>query len=405
MASQQILLDGNFTRGLFVNSPIIRYPFQVNNDKTAITIDRQYRVRGSTWIPGQVGVDRDPRFSDAYLMAEPEPTPTGISDLVAMTRTYARVPATQTTYSTRVITKPSPATVGSTPITFRSYPSDVVTTLGVSYFYGSYFWGGNNKIYGTMRGVTPTVTVATGGTFTVTYKTSTTGALNYNETTANIAAAINALADVVTDGLTIVVSGNFTSSTFLIQCSAGSTSTKFSINSASLSPAAAQTIYVFLAAPTQQNVSIGYRIALTAHGFTASDLLVTNTSGGVTTGYLLTNPANWSIIDANTIVANLSSLTGTVSNTIGQWYRDYTPGTDRVGTRLSQRFYLPGITAGITTAADIPIPDLLLNDVNFLAAVLAYSSGHQSYDATELVRWNGWPIYTQTFQEINMADV
>ncbi len=55
--------------------------------------------------------------------------------------------------------------------------------------------------------------------------------------------------------------------------------------------------------------------------------------------------------------------------------------------------------------AGAPLPALLLNDLEFLAAVVTTLTGFLPYDATELIRWNDWPIYTQTFQEIDMATV
>ena len=68
-----------------------------------------------------------------------------------------------------------------------------------------------------------------------------------------------------------------------------------------------------------------------------------------------------------------------------------------------QDFYLPGVTTGITTAADIPIPDPLINDAAFLAAVVANLSGYLTYDSDTLDFWLG-PIYTQVKRQINMAD-
>lgn len=405
MASQQILLDGNFTRGLFVNSPVIRYPFQVNNDKTAITIDRQYRVRGSTWIPGQVGVDRDPRFSDAYLMAEPEPTPTGISDLVAMTRTYARIPATQTTYSTRVITKPTAQSIGGTVANLADYTALVysATTTSGAYAVGAYF-SGDNRVFTASTAISPTIDYATGGTFTLTYKTSTTGAISYVASNATIQTAVNALADVVTDGVTFTAINNIWNpgiGYLVLVASSGSPTANFTANGASLTPTTATTLYVLNTSITTTSIYVSRQATITAHGLSGSESIFLRGSVG---GYYIPGNATawWKVIDANTISFSSAIAFPTY---FGLYLRTYTPGTDRVGIRLSQRFYLPGVTSGIATAGDIPIPDLLLNDENFLTAVVAYSSGYQNYDATELVRWNGWPIYTQTFQEINMADV
>ena len=394
-------VDGYYGTPVLISRTPREYPFAALGNTTAARYVATYLVEQSLFTPTARGTV-DPDNSGFYLESETKPE-IFQGDIATFQRTYASVPADVVSYGTRVITRPSPSNVGSTSLAFRSFPSDVVTVLAASFVYNSYFFGGDNKIYGALRSVTPTVTVATGGTFTVTYKTSTTAALNYNETTGNIAAAINALADVITDGLTVVVTGNFTAASFTIQLTAGSTSTKFSINGASLNPATSRTVYVFLSSSTQQLVSVGYRIALTAHGLSAADLLVTNLVGGVTTGYLLANSTNWAILDANNIVANLALFSGPTSVTIGQYYRAYTPGSARVGLRRTQKFYLPGVTVGITTPADIPLPALLLNDAELLASVLANLTGYQTYDASELTRWNDGPIYTQTHEEIDMA--
>ena len=41
--------------------------------------------------------------------------------------------------------------------------------------------------------------------------------------------------------------------------------------------------------------------------------------------------------------------------------------------------------------------------VELLASLLANTTGYQTYDASELTRWNEWPIYTQTYDEIDMS--
>lgn len=115
-----------------------------------------------------------------------------------------------------------------------------------------------------------------------------------------------------------------------------------------------------------------------------------------TTGYTVVNATTIDFLGVNI---------GAYGTSVAKYLRDYTPGSDRVGCRFTQRFYLPGVTGGITTPADIPMPATLINDADFLAAVVANLTGYLTYDADELTRWNGWPIYTQTFTEINMANV
>jgi hypothetical protein len=123
-----------------------------------------------------------------------------------------------------------------------------------------------------------------------------------------------------------------------------------------------------------------------------------------------TYPAYMTVRSGEYTVVNTTAITvtgytlGAAATQIAVFFRDYTPGTDRVGVQLTQSFYLPGVTANINTAADIPIPSLLLNDLDFLTTLTSGATGYANYDATELTQWMG-PIYTQTFIKIDLDDV
>ena len=144
------------------------------------------------------------------------------------------------------------------------------------------------------------------------------------------------------------------------------------------------------------------RVTWTGHGLAGTERLALGTNNS--THYLFAS-GQYTIVDSNRIdLTGWSSLTGSI-NRAGEYLRDYTSGTDRVGIRQTQKFYLPGITSGITSPTSIPLPDVLLNDASLLVALTTYLTGYQTYDATELIRWNDWPIYTQTLIEINMADL
>lgn len=143
-----------------------------------------------------------------------------------------------------------------------------------------------------------------------------------------------------------------------------------------------------------------FRITWSSHGLTGAERIAI---GVAVNGLFLFDSGEYSVIDANTV--DLLGFASALNNaeTAAKFSRDYTPGTDRLGRRIKLSFYLPGVTPGIATPTDIPLPDTLLNDANFLASIAANSTGYQTYDATELIRWNDWPIYTQTIEEIDMA--
>lgn len=170
--------------------------------------------------------------------------------------------------------------------------------------------------------------------------------------------------------------------------------------------------YYFLAnkvyGPRQASTSVNSgsdtRVTCTAHGIVAGDSLVASKISGVGIQQYIFLTTQFTVIDANTIDLLGINLTNTIVF-LAKYYRAFTPGVDRVGTKLSQAFYLPGVTTGITTPADIPIPDPLLNDLALIDSLLAHPTGYQTYDSTALAQWMASPIYTQTAIQINMGDL
>lgn len=153
-------------------------------------------------------------------------------------------------------------------------------------------------------------------------------------------------------------------------------------------------------AASSVNSGADTRVTCTAHGATDVNNILVIVSGTVR----LITTAQYAVIDPDTIDI-LGVNYGTTVSAFYNYARAYTPGTARVGTRETQHFYLPGVTPGIATFVDIPLPNLLLNDAAFLTAVISTISGFLTYDGNELTRWLNSPIYTQTLTEINMANV
>lgn len=388
--------DGTFTSAVQNGPKQIFYPFLNSPTKDSTT---KGTIRTMVSLPNYyatlAALSTDPDDSTQYLIEETEPQ---IDSAIARwQRTYCKVPGDQVIYGSRVITKPNPSTLGTAIGSLIDYrTSGSTSNLGIAVSYLGKLWG-NNEVY-SISSTTGSVTSATGGTFTLSYKTSTTAALNYNDSGATIATALNALAAVVADGVTFTVANylNLTPASLVLQVTAGATSSPVTMNGASLNPTASRTSFTAISG-VNQYVYIAGRATIASHGFNTSNALCITYGSG---GFLLSS-SQWSSIDSNTIayLPATASITGA-----GQFLRNYTPGTDRVGTKNTQKFYLPGVTIGITTAADIPIPSTLLNDADFLASVVANTSGYQTYDANELTTWRG-SIYTQTLTDINMADV
>ena len=195
-----LLLDGRYARGIYTGRPTIRWPFLINGDRSSILIVRQFRCLAEYYQPGQLGIDKDPSYADAYLISETDPTPTGIGSILAVTRTFSRVPRTQTVPSSILLTRPSisgtlPQAFGSfrvfqpdtTLLRYDAYAAQTVTgDTGAPSFY------------------------PTGGTYTLTFAGYTTGAIAYNAAAATVQTALNALASVTARG-SVTVSGSYNS--------------------------------------------------------------------------------------------------------------------------------------------------------------------------------------------------
>ena len=324
----------------------------------------------------------------AYLLTE-ELSPPDLADDCTVTRTFGRIPSPQIEYSTIALNKPAFPTAD-----FEGYWVDNTTSEGLVNI-----WGLAEPL-GTVS-ITPY-----GGTFTLTYKTSTTSALAYNAADATIEAALNALADAVSDGLTFTVDNSMpTDGRIRVERASGPNfgQTDMSFSGASLTPACdtgliSNGFSSFNWRALRQTINI----ELTAHGLSASDPIRLSTSAGG--GGTLT--AVSSVFDANNfLVPRLGPFSiPTIPTHLRRPVRTYIPGPDRIRSRRTTTYYLPGVTAGVDDAEDIPVPDVALNDLVLLLLVCQNATGYQDYDAEALATWIG-PIYQQTVIAIEMADL
>lgn len=296
------LIDGNFSGPVEVGEVRLEYPFRKNGDRTTAFFEQDYWQRLETYVPVELGAPH-PTLRDFYLIKESKPVQM-IANAVRFTRTYSRIPTTQTVYSTVSFNKPSLVGVATVANANNVTGSGTYTSIGSFYPYISYCWDfTNNRVFGPL-------TVTTSAT-----------------------------------------SGSDTNLTW------------------------------------------------TGHGITTQRFVV-NVSGT----YYIFNSGQYSVTDANTLKL-LGFTFGTAATSAFKYLRDYTPGIDRVSCKSVSTFYLPGVTAGITTGADISIPNPLLNDAAFLAAVVANTSGWLNYDSDSLTQWMESPIYELLCTQLNMADL
>lgn len=376
-----------------VAPPEYEYPFLKLGDSTAFVVTRFYKQTITGWNADRLagryipGLATDTEHPEAHLMAESKPTRTQ-SGMVAFDRTFARVPQDQVSYSSVPINKPA--------FPSNDYSGAYVDSTSTTSIANVWSAAVTSDTVGTR--------VPTGGTFTVTYKTSTTAALAYNESAANVATAINALADLITDATTVTVLDQFSvEGRIRITRSTGAGSmTDMSVNRGSLTPTCAVAETETSATSTYYAAPATIEVTEAAHGLVTGDQVryySTTPSGG---GTLVTITKTGD----NTFTIPTSDASAPPNPVYYRYLlRTYTPGTGRVVTKITEAFYLPGITPGISTPEDIPLPDVAINDAQMLALVINSATGWQSYDSDPIARWNDWPIYTQKRIEINVDNL
>lgn len=410
-----LVRDGAYDQigGLAVNPPDIEYPFEKNGDLTSIILTQGYKQTPAQWIADRVAGRYLPgvttfahsAYGTLYLLKQsaPSPTPTG---LYAFTRTWARIPAQQTEPGSLFITKPAPESAGSHVgqlVDWTVAPYGLTADLGENvYAVGDYYFAGSS--YYTTRSFSPTLTVPTGGTFTLTYKGVTTAAINYNATGATIAAGLNGLSTVTADGLTFSASTALTTANagyIDLTITVGSTSSQVTMDASSLTAAAASSGYGWVTSTTVQRVGVMWRGTVTAHGYNTSNNLAMLVESGVSDHLYILPAALWDSVDANTIAVIGGVFVGT---RVGQLTGSYSGTSGAVLTRAKRvtDFYLPGVTPGIGSMDDIPLPTYQGDPDSILQAILAGTTTI-NYEVGELSQWRDSPILARTLTTLNAA--
>lgn len=81
----------------------------------------------------------------------------------------------------------------------------------------------------------------------------------------------------------------------------------------------------------------------------------------------------------------------------------YVNGPANCTVKADTASYLPGVSAGITTPADIPLVAPKLDPVSWLTAIVA-ATAYVVCEGSQLERWLDGPIYRQTTLSVQMSD-
>ena len=388
--------DGTFTNAVQNGPAQIFYPFinAATKDNVTKGTIRNYVVLPSSYTPA-AALSTDPADNTQYLITESDLTIEG--GVARFSRTYCKVPTDQVDYSSIVINKPQfpPA---SSSVSYSLYNNCYIPTPTTT----SNVWSQivSSNVY---------LNVA-GGTFTVTYGSNTTAALNYNDSNATIAAAINGLASIVANVITVSVTNDISNTR----------APQITVTRATGSNTLAAMTMAFSLTPDQNVYTPGPNNTYSQYYPMRNNALVISTDHGRTNssyvGIVDVYDLPLSSLTGNATVLNTNAFTVRNNTTTGSYYslsgyryvqRSYTPGTDRVLTKLTDKFYLPTVTPGITTAADIPVPDVAINDIQLLNLISGSATGFQNYDAEPVTGWpsDQSPVYRQRLIQINVDNL
>lgn len=345
----------------------------------------------------------------AYLVNESDFTLDQIQR-ASFQRVYSRIPKNQTSYPGSIyIPLPSPVNQFNGASTLIALSLQYNRPLGSGAYQGNTLYTSlDNGLYRGKVVESAVAGEATGGTFTITYRASTSGALNWNDSNATIAAAINAIGTVVSDGITVsagneLSSGGRLALTMVLTSIPSGWPYPFTMNAGSLTVTTSKNPVTSITSGNSQFIYLPDHLTITGHGFnTGVPLAAANYSNRLVVmavGY-------WGSIDANTIwlpAAQVSSQS--IWAIAGDFIRVYPAGnTVLLRSTTIEEFSLPGVTSGITTPSDITSPIGLQATDAFLNALVT-TSGFQTYRSEGPLPWMDSLIYTVKRVQINLSDV
>jgi hypothetical protein len=122
---------------------------------------------------------------------------------------------------------------------------------------------------------------------------------------------------------------------------------------------------------------------------------------GITTIFEV-NSASSVTVQANEAPWNANSLAITHFQVARSAWKRVVNNEINVSTKITENFYLPSVTPGISTPSDITLYPSELDPVSWLAAIAA-SNTWAVVNGTEVDVWQG-PIYRATKTEVRLAD-
>lgn len=406
--------DGTFTSPKQSGPTRVRYPFlnYPTKDTTAKIYETDYSVLPASWTPAAAlsTFPGDGTFSAdaaAYLIEETDPQDGG--GFYRLTRKWAKIPGDQVIPSAKLFVRPTMHDI-------------TVTHSSADYFAVSFDEGLTSHIFSARKTVSavgaitqPATTVAVAaesfGTLPTTVfsindgTTTSTPYLNSGAFSiqSTLEGALSALTSVnvssTPDALTISWTGTvvYVATTATGVTMTGGAGTDGSVTFIASKPTVSDT-------QTPAQPAAVRTLTSTAHGGEAGDF-VAAWNGKKLVGFtkVVATATDTVTIEAMESPWNIGSLAVTHIQFADTASTRYVNGPKSVSTRKTQKFYLPGVTMGITTAEDIPLETPETDAISWMTAILSKPTGWAVDAVTELAVWQG-PILMQEVTEIQMED-
>ena len=425
--------DGTFTSAKQNGATVVSYPFLNNPTKDSTTKQYQtnYAQLAGSYAPAAAlnTFPGDAVFAanaNAYLVDESISQATGA--IYNFSRKWSTIPINQILPSTRYYNRPIMDNVfsgTSYAATFDDGVTSHVFTSRISIQSISAIAAdtstNSTTISGTGGGSVP-VTSATfspdllPGTLITGYSSAGYFFFNLNSGAANIRSSMNAGAfDVSVTASTTSVSISVISGTlYSIDCvvntvdviGAGSTytltrrqTTSYLNNTQSPDTTLAQT----RSATDTYNVPASNRtIYANSHGGVVGDKVVLwNGNFIVAKGAVLTAAADSFTVDLTAVPG--ANFTANYCGFSSDANACYVNGPKICTVKRTQQFYLPGVTPGITTFADIPTQTIYTDPTSWLGRIIAVPTGYATIEVSDLSAWSG-PILMQEIDQVQMED-
>lgn len=252
----------------------------------------------------------------------------------------------------------------------------------------------------------------TGGTFTISIFGQTTAAIAISGTTSTVRSALEALSNIGVGNVTVsdgaggsnIMNAGSSEIIFTLTFPVGlntmsGSGSSLTPSGSTLTVAAESTGFRF----TFAGISFSTRTLYAAgHGISASDDIVITQGSNYRT-----LPAGSFTVTTDTIV--LTSASGAafsdsaVITAVGkQSGNEYTGGSKLTRIKRVTDFYLPGVSPGITTADDIPLPTYEGDDATLLTAIFSGDTDI-NYEVGELETYRNGPILMRTRTTLNAS--